>query len=390
VLPQRSMTESTTAHSILRDSEEAGRAIADAINEGFSDEPADALIVFASSRYDHGKLLRAIEDRCRPKTMVGSSSAGEFTANSYDEGAVSAVALRSKEMRFQAAVARSLRADRTAAARQMVEAFRGLHSHEFAHRAALVLTDALAGHADDFIEEVTMLTAGSYQLFGGGAGDDANFTRTHVFYGTEVIPDAAVALEILSDKPIGLGVRHSWEPATPGMRVTESDGMRLISVDNMPAAEMFEEYASETSQSFDRTDPVPFFLHNVIGLVTPSGHKLRVPLGVNNDGSVQCAADIPTGAMVHIMSPKGGSTLAAVTSALVAIEGHKPGIALFFDCVATRLRLGKEFDFELKALREKLGPVGFAGCNTYGQIARSDGQFSGFHNCTAVVAIIPE
>lgn len=31
-----------------------------------------------------------------------------------------------------------------------------------------------------------------------------------------------------------------------------------------------------------------------------------------------------------------------------------------------------------------------AGCNTYGQIARAEGQFSGFHNCTAVVCVIPE
>ena len=27
---------------------------------------------------------------------------------------------------------------------------------------------------------------------------------------------------------------------------------------------------------------------------------------------------------------------------------------------------------------------------SYGQIARADGQFSGFHNCTAVVCVLPE
>jgi hypothetical protein len=34
---------------------------------------------------------------------------------------------------------------------------------------------------------------------------------------------------------------------------------------------------------------------------------------------------------------------------------------------------------------ESLAGAPFVGCNTYGQIARSDSQFSGFHNCTAVV-----
>ena len=53
------------------------------------------------------------------------------------------------------------------------------------------------------------------------------------------------------------------------------------------------------------------------------------------------------------------------------------------------LRLGREFESELKAVGEALGTTRFAGCNTYGQVARAEGQFGGFHNCTAVVCIIP-
>jgi hypothetical protein len=67
-----------------------------------------------------------------------------------------------------------------------------------------------------------------------------------------------------------------------------------------------------------------------------------------------------------------------------------PALALFFDCAATRLRLGKEFGAELNRVASELGSTQFVGCNTYGQIARVDGQFSGFHNCTAVICIIPQ
>ncbi len=56
---------------------------------------------------------------------------------------------------------------------------------------------ALAGHADELIEELTLTTGGSHQFFGGGAGDDANFRRTQVFAGKEIASDAAVALEAL-------------------------------------------------------------------------------------------------------------------------------------------------------------------------------------------------
>jgi hypothetical protein len=40
-------------------------------------------------------------------------------------------------------------------------------------------------------------------------------------------------------------------------------------------------------------------------------------------------------------------------------------------------------------VQEELGEVPYAGFNTYGQIAQSAGQFSGFHNCTAVVCVLP-
>jgi hypothetical protein len=37
-----------------------------------------------------------------------------------------------------------------------------------------------------------------------------------------------------------------------------------------------------------------------------------------------------------------------------------------------------------------LDDVPFAGFNSYGQIVRAEGQFSGFHNCTAVVCVFPD
>jgi hypothetical protein len=93
----------------------------------------------------------------------------------------------------------------------------------------------------------------------GGAGDHGAFKQTHVFCGTDAFSNGAVALEILSNKPIGIGARHGWVAAA---------------------------------------------VHD----------------------AVQCA----------------------------------------------------------------LGEAAFVGFNSYGQIVRSEGQFSGFHNCTAVVLVLPD
>jgi len=161
----------------------------------------------------------------------------------------------------------------------------------------------------------------------------------------------------------------------------------------MPAVEAFERHAAGAGQNFDRTDPLGFFLHNILGIETPGGHRLRVPLSVGADGSIQCAAEVPAHSIVHIMKSSTDSAAKAAAratqAAVAALGGAQLGGALFFDCVATRLRMGTDFALELESVSDALGGCPFVGCNTYGQIARTDRQFSGFHNCTAVVLALP-
>lgn len=371
----------------------AGRTLSARVLEGLGGERPHALVVFAAPRQDHQGLLEELTARCEPGVLVGCSSAGEFTSDDSAQGSTCVLALHAPEMRFTGAVGRRLRQDRAGAAERLVGGFQGLHDHSFEHRSALVLTDALAGYADDLVDRLNVLTGEIYRFFGGGAGDDARFESTCVFFGTEVIADAAVALEILSHKPVGIGASHGWNPGGERMRVTESSGMRLGSLNAVPAAEVFAAHATATGQSFDPAEPVPFFLHNVLGLESSQGYRLRVPLAVEEDGAVACAADVPTGSTSCIMttSPESAAE-AAASAARAAVEqlgGHPPAVAFMFDCVATRLRLGKEFWKELDAVRAELGDVPFAGCNTYGQIAQAEGRFSGFHNCTAVICVLP-
>ncbi len=386
------MTQSAIAHTELR-GRAAGEALAQSVLEQLGGERPHAVVVFASPDQDHEGLLEALQEGCQPGTLVGCTSAGEFTSEAAGTGLTCVIGLRAPEMLFTASLARGLRESREDAARQLVQRFQGDAQPRFQHRAALVLTDALAGFADDLVDRLTMETGGVYRFFGGGAGDDARFERTHVFCGSEVANDAVVALEILSHKPIGIGVKHGWEPGQERMRVTEAAGMTVTSLNAAPAAEAFETHASTTGQSLDRGEPIPFFLHNVLGVESTEGYRLRVPLSISAEGAVLCAADVPEGAGACIMSTTPAAAAdaarAATRAAISQLEGGEPAIALVFDCVATRLRLGEEFGAELAAVQAELGDVPYAGFNTYGQIAQAAGQFSGFHNCTAVVCVLP-
>jgi hypothetical protein len=386
------MTQTAAVYTDCTDSQEAGQHLGRQIREGLGPQ-ADAVIVFASSRFDYEQLLSSLTAACEPGVLVGASSAGEFTGSRRGEGTACALAFRSSEIKVAAGLGRGVTSDRPKAAADVVAAFRGDETPGFPYRSALVMTDALAGHADDLVDQLTVKTAGKYQFAGGGAGDDAQFSRTHVFFGTKAYTDAVVALEVLSTKPAGIGVGHGWSPASEPLRVTAVEGTRLISLNGLPAIEAFESHARSRQQELQRDAPLPFFLHNILGIDTGDGYRLRVPLAVAGDGAVICAAEIPLGARVHIMKTTSQSAVEAATratqAALQRLRGHKPGAALLFDCVATRLRMGDQFGFEVDAVAAMLDGATFVGCNTYGQIARAEGQFGGFHNCTAVVMLLP-
>jgi hypothetical protein len=388
------MNETVVVDTALSGSGEAGTFIGSKIASGLRGPP-DALIVFAPPEHDYRTLLRAIDETCHPKILIGGSSVGGFTSDGYlGRGAASAVAIRSTDMSFRVGVGRNLGENTSAAARDMVAPFAGLRTQRFIYHSAIVLVDALVGHADAFIDDVIVATGGTYQLFGGGAADGARMSRAHLFHGTEVVSDAAVGLEILSNKPLGVGLCQGWQPTSAPMRVTAADGRRVLSINSMPALEAFQEHAERTGQTFDPAAPIPFFLDNILGITTGKGYRFRVPVAVNQDGSVTCAAEVPSGSTVTMMATTatlaGDAADQGVRKARAQLGELKPKAAIFFDCLASEARMQLGFGFDPRALAKPLATRNFAGFSTCGQIVRAEGDFNGFQNCTAVVCVIPE
>lgn len=212
------MTEAAIAIVWDDSATDAGKKLGLEIKAKLKGRAPHAVLVFASSRYNYEELLTALDLECSPEFMVGCSSAGEFTKEERKEGAVCAVGLWSDRLKFAAGVGKNIRSSQSSAAEEMVSSFKGLHSHDHKYHTAIVMSDALAGYTDDFIQELTLKTGGKYQLVGGGAGDDAKFHETEVFFGKKSYKDAAVALEIVSNEPIGIGVQHGWEASSRAMR----------------------------------------------------------------------------------------------------------------------------------------------------------------------------
>lgn len=386
------MTEAVVVHTDLLDSESAGTSLGSQVLEKMGESP-DVAILFISPTYQHSPLLQAFKQACRPKTMLGCSSSGEFTSEVMGEGLACAVALRSDEIQFNAILDLGLRKDARETARRVAAGFHDHSCFNSRYRCALILIDTIGTSPEEFLEELTLCSNGEYQFFGGGAGDNFVGANTPVFYDTEVLNDAVVALEILSPKPVGVGLRHGWVPVGNPMTVTEAHGQLLVCIDGRPALEALRQHAHRTEQVLDLENPMGFLLYNFFGVDTGCGYKLRGVMRINPNGSLFCGGEIPSGSVISMMnttySSSIGSASGAASYALQKLYGCNPALVFFFDCPATRYRMGEHFSSALKAVRLVADGVPFIGFNTHGQLARVEGQFSGFTNCTPLVCILP-
>lgn len=325
--------------------------------------------------------------------LTGCSSAGELTEKADGTASACAIAIKSNHMRFSVGMGRGISSDRRRAADDIISTLSSTREFGYKHRYGLVLTDALGGYVEDLMDALTRKTAGSHHFFGGGAGDDAKFQKTHVFFGTWAHSDAAVVLEILSERPLGIGAAHGWRPVSPLLTVDKSDGLVVDKIDGRTAADLFMKWAAFTGETLDLKNPIGFFLHNCIGIENGAGFKIRVPLKIIGKGSIAFAAEVPEGSRIAFMRSSARSAMEAAENATRAARSnlgpHKAAAGLFFDCAATRLRLGKEFGAEIEAVSKAAGNVPLAGCNSYGQIMATPNQESGFHNCTAVTCLFP-
>lgn len=261
------MLQSAIAYTDLLDSRQAGNALGKTITEHL-DKSANVVIVFAAPNYQHETLLQALQESCHPEIIVGCSSAGEFTGTQHGNGRCCAIAMVAdqKDLHFTATVGRNISTQLDEASQSIATTLQEGPYDNYRYHTALLLADALTGHMEELLGRLVRLTNNSFEFFGGGAGDNAQFQHTPVFFGTEVLSDAAVILAFNSTRPIGIGMCHGWQPASDYLHVTKAEGKRLIEIDHRPAVEAFKEYAAQTEQIFDEENPLPFFLHTLIGI----------------------------------------------------------------------------------------------------------------------------
>ena len=365
----------------------------------------DLSIVYSSSEYDYQTVVDTVRAATGNAPLIGCSSSGEFTEEHVEQGSVAVGLIASDGIKFATAIADGVKEDPERAVRTVANKL-PLEMGNYPHLSAIFLIDGLAGVG----EEMAVLAATVFnqtfgknvKLAGGAAGDDLKFKETFVFSDDGIATDAVSVCLFASEKPLYTGVQHGHTPVSELLQATRAEGCVLHEIDGRPAWDVWKERTAKAAGKIgidvEAIEGVEIGAHLIrfeLGLPDVGGqYKIRVPIGKNEDGSLNFGCAIPKGVTFRIMESKKENQ---IVSARVAAEMAKENSgdseiagAIVFDCVCRHLILGDEFYRGVDQFKDVLGDVPVLGWETYGEICMEPGQFSGFHNTTSVVLIIPK
>lgn len=380
--------------------EVAKRAVSDAQTK-LGDRSVSLALVFCSSQYDYHRVIAGVREATDSAPLLGCSTAGEFSDERVMAGSIVVGLLASDETRFYLATQTGLAADPLGAVQRAVNAL-PKHVDGFPHLSAVVLHDGLSGKGEETVLSASVAFGAEITFVGGAAADDLRWQSTSVFANDRVLADAVVLCLMATKKPIITGVRHGHTPLSEEMTITRAADNVVYEVDGRPAWDVWKDRTAAAARELgidvtrleDDAEIGSLFLRFELGLLTEAEqYKVRIPLRKNDDGSINFGCTIPEGAKFRIMrSPKQAqieSAREAVRHAMDQAQGTDVAGAVVFDCSCRGLILGDEFSSAVNAMRSEMPGVPFIGFETYGEICMNADEFSGFHNTTSVVMLIP-
>lgn len=399
-------TRMVTALSRNEDSAAAAKEVASRVLEQI-EVPGNGLAILYCSSYHHYPTvlatLRAQLGESIP--LIGASTAGEFAGEDVARGSVALGLIVSDEMRFFTDLAVGVGEElELAVARFLVRI--APECEPYAHQCVFILSDGLAGNGEEITLMISNLAGQNACIVGGLAADDFKMERTVVFHNDVVTDKAAAICVMASQKPFVTAVNHGHLPMTEPMRISRAEGSVLFEVNGRPAWDLWKERsATEAAKlgidvtNVEERSQVGAFLSNFeLGLSTGGGaYKVRYPMSKNPDGSMNFTCTIPQGAMMCIMDGKDKIRQidAARHAALQARQAaEEEGLAsaagaLVVECAVRQFLLGDDFPKAPAAMREVLGDIPMLGGEAYGEMRMEPGEFSGYHNTTTVLLLLP-
>lgn len=249
--------------------------------------------------------------------------------------------------------------------------------------------DGVSSHIGTLISALFNQFGLEINYIGGGCGSLSFCDGPCVITPKGILSQAAVL--VLADCHSGVGVAHGWEPVSGAYKVTESNGNRIISLDWLPAMQVYrgivEEHAGEALGDENFLSLVKAYPFGIAKLT----HEMVVRDPVRCEGNtLVCVGEVRRGAYVHIMHGQPDSLIRAARlardKARQSFGEAVPEAMVFVNCISRSLFLGADFADEISCVADPAIPM--VGALTLGEIANNGQEFLELFNKTSVVGLL--
>lgn len=351
-------------------------------------ETVNIVFVFADKdviqKYNHNIMLKKIYPNAH---IVGTSTAGNIFDDSLSEYTAIATAVSFDTSQISIKTL-------TPNAKQLFEDGKKLidsiEKEKLKH--IFILSRGLGIDNSELIKGMNSHTY--VPITGGLAGDGSMYHDTYVFADDVGAENLVIAVCFYGESlNIEVACKAGWEEFGAQRTITSSQGNILYEIDNKPAIKLYEKYLGEYINDLPES-----------GLLFPLSIKMdenseneviRVMMGVNDDGSITFAGDVPQGASARLMKTNVNNLIDGSEVAAKSIHKHnnKRSLTLVVSCTGRLSVLKQLVNEELEVIQDTLGKESqLIGFYSYGEISPFNDDLLNckLHNQTMTITSIYE
>ncbi|MEO1628214.1 MAG: FIST N-terminal domain-containing protein, partial [Bacteroidota bacterium] len=347
--------------------EELKHNIAKHTEDGF--QPTIA-ICFSSICQDMSKVGPVFSDFGIP--VMGCSTAGEICNDDFIDRSLVSMLLDIKQEQFQLFTGEN---DEKRSTYQIAFDL-GKEAISFCRNPALIILSAgMQVVAEDLLRGVQDAVGRPLPLYGGMAGDDANWVQTFAFNNDKVIDHGMMALILDGDYLEVKGLATSgWEPIGLENTITKGCGNTIYTINDEPALDVFIRYFG----TFDNTmvkgeDVSSLSAQYPLQILREGGSEpiLRSPIiGNDQERSLTLAGYIKEGERFRFSLSPGLEVIEKTVENFQVFQKQdavESDALILFSCKGRHAALGPMMEDEVSGIHQPWGNTPMIGFLCYGE-----------------------
>jgi len=214
----------------------------------------------------------------------------------------------------------------------------------------------------------------SLPIVGGNAGDACHSKPAAILFCNGQMTESGVVGAVLEgDNLVANRFWHlGWQPIGKAMKVTKAEGLRIYTIDHLPAFEVYKKYLGlDNAEIFSNAVEYPL-------LVDRNGIQMaRVPAVCHEDGSITFAGELREGEIVRLSFGNIGLILDSVENLCTTIRLQPVESLFVYSCVCRRGYLQHLSKLETEPLQSIAPTAGFFASGEFFHTDNTNHLFNG-------------